>query len=294
MNNQIKFIIIFLLGLVYAQGNLQILTIPSNTKLLSLANAGHALDNYSMSCNPASISLEQNGNINLHSHLYPGKILYLNTEIIIPRNNYIYSFNYANLNYGDFKDGISKETFNSSEFLFRGSIKTHIFNKISIGGSLGYGINKISNEFSHALLISLGARTQSKNPSLGIGFSINNLGAVVKHFSNIDEPIPTSINLSTYYSPKYFPGVLLFDLFQYSYANNIQIHAGVEIKLSNYLFLRLGNNSNALNFSDSYSSYFPGLSGGIGIQTKNWDVDVGCFNLETAGVTTAISLLYKK
>ena len=35
---------------------------------------------------------------------------YLNTEIIIPRNNYIYSFNYANLNYGDFNYDLSKPT----------------------------------------------------------------------------------------------------------------------------------------------------------------------------------------
>ena len=70
--------------------------------------------------------------------------------------------------------------------------------------------------------------------------------------------------------------------------------AGFEIKLSNYLLIRLGNNSNALNFSDSYSSYFPGLSGGIGIQTKKWDIDVGFFNLETAGIITGLSLLYKQ
>ena len=118
--------------------------------------------------------------------------------------------------------------------------------------------------------------------------------------SNINKhPSPSSLrslplNLSTFYSPKYFPGILMLDVFQYTHTNNLQIHGGVEIKLANYLLFRIGNSSNALNFSDAYSSYFPGLSSGIGIKSKKWSIDVGFFNLETAGITTAISLVYKK
>ena len=95
--------------------------------------------------NPASIR-SSGKNINFHSHIYPSNIIYAKSEIIIPINAYIYSFEYSNLNYGQFQDGSSGYLFNASEFLFKGSVKTQIFNKISIGGSIGYTINKISSE----------------------------------------------------------------------------------------------------------------------------------------------------
>ena len=37
---------------------------------------------------------------------------------------YVLFFEYANLNYGEFKDAESNYSFNSSEFLFKGTIKT--------------------------------------------------------------------------------------------------------------------------------------------------------------------------
>ena len=146
MKKQIKYLLIlFILGIIFPQGNFQILNIPSNTRLLALNNAGQAMDDLSNSYNPASITTD-NKIFNLHSHIYPAGIVYTNSGITIPMNKYIYSFEYANLNYGEFKDGNSNYLFNSSEFLFKSSIKTYILNKISIGGSLSYAINKISSE----------------------------------------------------------------------------------------------------------------------------------------------------
>ena len=149
------------------------------------------------SYNPASINTNKK-NINIHSHFYPANIMYVKTEMILPINETIYSFEYANLNYGEFKDANTNYSFNSSEFLFKGSIKTQLFNRFSIGGSLGYGINKISNEFSQALFFSLGARTQMDNPQLGFGISINNVGIIIQDFNDTEETLPTSISLSTF------------------------------------------------------------------------------------------------
>ena len=100
--------------------------------------------------------------------------------------------------------------------------------------------------------MSFGIRTQLDNPRLGIGLSINNIGGIIKNFNDIDEGIPTSLSISTFYSPKYFPGILLLDIFKYQNTNNLQVHGGIEINLGEYLLLRLGNSTNALNFSDSY------------------------------------------
>ena len=111
----------------------------------------NSINDITNSYNPASIHTNKK-NINIHSHLYPADIMYVKTEIILPINNKIYSFEYSNLNYGEFKDANTNYSFNSSEFLFKGSIKTQLFNRFSIGGSLGYGINKISNEFAVQLI----------------------------------------------------------------------------------------------------------------------------------------------
>tara|TARA_Y100000814_G_scaffold289470_1_gene262490 strand:+ start:588 stop:1472 length:885 start_codon:yes stop_codon:yes gene_type:complete len=294
MKNQIKYIYILLVGIIIAQGSYQILTIPSNTRMLSLSNSSSAMDDVVNSHNPASINTLGKKNISFHSHLYPADILYLNTEAIIPFKNYIFSFNYVNLNYGEFKDGETNYLFNSSEFLFKSSIKTKIFDRISFGSSLAYGINKISNEFSQAIFLSLGVRTQLENPRLGIGLSINNLGKILQSFSDVNEELPTSLNISSFYSPKYFPGFLFLDISKSYHLDILQVNAGVEVEFTEYLFFRLGNSSNAFDLSDSYSSYFPGLSTGIGIKSKKWDIDIGVFNLETAGIVTGISLLYKK
>ena len=295
MKHQTNYILIFVFGLLIAQGNFQILTIPNNTRMLSLANAGHAMNTLSSSMyNIASLDASDRININLHSHLYPANILYFNTEAVIPFKNFNCAFNYANLNYGEFKDSESNYSFNASEFLFRGSIKTQLVNTISFGASFNYAINKISNQFSHALLLSLGIRTQLDNPRLGLGISINNLGKILDDIHSINESLPTSINTSTFYSPQNFPGVLLLDISKFHNTDSIQIRLGLEITIKDYIYLRLGNSNNALDLSDSYSSYFPGISGGIGIQSQKWDIDIGFFNLESAGIVTGLSLVYKK
>ena len=293
MKNQIKYIfILFLVELIFSQGNFQILNIPSSTRMLSLSNSGHAMDHLVGTYSPASMQ-GKNKNINFHSHLYPGDILYLNTEAVIPFTKYICSFSYANLNYGEFKDAESGYLFNSSEFLFQSSIKTNIMDKISIGSSLGYGVIKISNEFSHALFMSSGIRTQLDNPRLGFGFTINDFGKIMKNFNNIEEELPTSFNFSTFYSPKYFPGILLLDITKANNLDYLQFSGGIEIQINDYLICRVGNSTNALDLLDNNSSYFPGISTGLGIITKKWNIDIGIFNLETAGIVTGISLLYK-
>ena len=57
--------------------------------------------------------------------------------------------------------------------------------------------------------------------------------------------------------------------------------------------IRLGNSSYALDLQDSHSSYLAGLSGGLGIKAGNWNIDLGFYNLETAGIVSGISLTYK-
>jgi len=287
--------LLFLLFLVIGlpQGNFQILNIPPSTKLLALSNSGQAINDNMHSYNPASIKSDDM-KIAINSHVYPKNILYTNSQLLIPKNNTIYSLQYANLNFGTFVDGSSKHHFNCSEFLFQGSIKQTVLNRFSIGSSIGYAINKISNEFSHALFLSLGVRSQMNNPYLGVGLSMNNIGKVIKNFHNTTEYLPTSITLSTFYQPKYFPGILLIDFYNNTNINETEIRLGLELEFKNYISLRFGNSSNSLALLDAYSSYFTGFSAGIGINMKKWDIDIGVYNLETAGIVSGISLLYNK
>ena len=52
--------------------------------------------------------------------------------------------------------------------------------------------------------------------------------------------------------------------------------------------------SKTLDLIESYSSYFSGLSGGIGINLKKWNIDIGFYYFETIGIVTGLSLIYKR
>ena len=63
--------------------------------------------------------------------------------------------------------------------------------------------------------------------------------------------------------------------------------------ISNISFeINLYENTNQL--IDSHSNYLKGISVGVGIIAKKWDIDIGFYNLETAGLISSISLTYKK
>ena len=102
-----------------------------------------------------------------------------------------------------------------------------------------------------------------------------------------------SINFSTFYQPIYFPGVLLLDFYKEQGINQLQLKFGIEFNINKYLILRFGTNSNTVELIDSHSSYFSGLSGGIGLSIKKWNIDIGFYNLETAGIISGLSLIYK-
>ena len=143
------------------------------------------------------------------------------------------------------------------------------------------------------MLLSLGIRTQLDNPKFGLGLAINNIGKILDNTYGINENLPTSFNFSTFYCPKNFPGFLLLDIVQFTNVDKIQIHLGLEIKIGDYLLVRFGNSNNALDLYDADSSYFPGLSGGLGIISKQWNIDVGFFNLESAGIVSSLSIIHK-
>ena len=52
------------------------------------------------------------------------------------------------------------------------------------------------------------------NPYLGLGLAVNNIGIINKNFSNSKDDLPTSILVSTFYQPTYFPGVLFCDVYK--------------------------------------------------------------------------------
>ena len=67
MKTQTNYIFILLFSFIFGQGNFQILTIPSNAKMLALSNAGHAMNNSSNSYNIGSLDAKSKS-FNFHSH----------------------------------------------------------------------------------------------------------------------------------------------------------------------------------------------------------------------------------
>ena len=93
------------------------------------------------------------------------------------------------------------------------------------------------------------------NPYLGLGLSMNNIGKIIKNFHDSTEYLPTSITLSTFYQPKYFPGILLIDFYNNINIDKTEIRLGLELQFRDDISLRFGNSSNSLALSNRPSSW---------------------------------------
>ena len=65
--------------------------------------------------------------------------------------------------------------------------------------------------------------------------SVNNIGKIIKNFSDYEESLPSSINISTFYKPEYFPGFICLDIYKLNNIDKFQIRSGLELNINNYL-----------------------------------------------------------
>ena len=131
---------------------------------------------------------------------------------------------------------------------------------------------------------------------LGVGLSLENIGFLLKSYTNIKEPIPALFRTALYYKPRYIPLIINGDMVTYlGDGDSFYFSGGIELKPNDSFTLRLGSSSHRSGYlTDDFSSdVIAGFSGGAGFRFINMTLDVGFMNLGPAGFVVGFSLLKK-
>ena len=276
-------------------GSYEILDLSKNARMLALSNSGSAYDAIYLQNNPASISLKSSGNEYSLSYL-PADIHLGSIQHIRKINRRIEALRISILNYGKIEDSETQLSSNVFEGLIEIGLKNEFKKITSVGFSFGYVFSSISNYTSHIIFSKIGLRSRLYNKKLGIGLSIENIGYVIKPYTEIMESIPTLFRASSYYEPKYIPLIINIDLIKNLTYNKIYLNGGLEFKFNRHLFFRCGIRNIRSDFitKDFKKDIFAGLSGGLGFQLLDKKLDIGFMNMGAAGVIIGLSIQNKK
>ena len=131
---------------------------------------------------------------------------------------------------------------------------------------------------------------------LGIGLSLENIGFLLKSYTDVKEPIPALFRTALYYEPQYIPLIINGDFVTFIGDDKpFHFSVGIEFKPHNRLTLRLGSSNHRKGYmtNDFSSDVIAGFSGGAGFRFTNMTLDVGFMNLGPAGFVMGFSLMKK-
>jgi len=262
---------------------------------LSLHNSASAYDGLFLSNNPASLSKRAKGNT--YSYFYlPSKIHFTGYQSVHKSNLGIRSTKISIMNYGTIIDSKTENKSYAFDILLQSGFKKEYKNITSIGISGGYLLSSIAGYQSQLLFSNFGMRSRLLRKRLGIGLSLENIGFLLKSYTDIKEPIPALFRTALYYEPIYIPLIINGDIVTYfGDGDSFYFSGGFELKPDSRLTLRLGSSSHRAGFltGDFSSDVIAGFSGGAGFRFTNMTLDVGFMNLGPAGFVVGFSLLKK-
>ena len=128
-----------------------------------------------------------------------------------------------------------------------------------------------------------------------IGLSMENIGFLLKSYTDVKEPIPMLFRMSLYYEPRYIPLIISGDLVKKPDDDTYYFAGGLEFKPQSRLTIRLGNSSHRSGYITDYfsSDVLAGFSGGVGFRFTNMTLDVGFMNMGPVGFVMGFSLMKK-
>ena len=290
----ISFILVFG-GLLFGAGSYEILLFPHDARSLSLQNSVSAFDNPLLRNNPASLSKLSKGKT--YSYFYlPGKIHFTGYQSVHKSNLGIRSTKISIMNYGAIIDGETEDISYAFDILLETGFKKEYKNITSIGISGGYLFSSIVGYQSQLLFTNFGIRSRLLRKRLGVGLSLENIGFLLKSYTDVKEPIPALFRTAFYYEPRYIPLIINGDIVTYfGDGGSFYFSGGIELKPDNRLTLRLGSSSHRSGYltGDFSSDIIAGFSGGVGFRFTNMTLDVGFMNLGPAGFVVGFSLMKK-
>jgi len=291
-NIQLITIIISFINTMWAIGSYEILNLPQDPRSLSLSNTGDAFGNIYFQNNPAALSMNKANN--QYSFLkLPANIYSLEMQKKIIKNNNAYIGKMSCINYGKITDSETNEISSAFEVLLEGVYKKEFENIISIGISTGYIFSSISGFHSNILTTNLGFRVRMLRKKMGLGISIENVELFNNGYTSIQENLPIILRYSLYYRTKYIPMII-----NCNYANKVndnEFAAGVEYFATNKITLRISINNKRNEFlsGDFSSDFLAAVSGGVGLEFKKINVNIGFMNLGASGYILGFSLSNK-
>ena len=203
---------------LFAKGSYVILNLPQNARSLALNNTTSAYDDPFMHSNPAAISMHSSGMsysyLYLPANIHLGKIHHINNN-----NKRVRAVKFSILNYGTIVDSETEEKSYAVDALVEIAYKKELKNIVSAGISGGYLFSSVAGFNSQLLFSKIGIRCRFFKKRMGIGFSLENMGILLKPYTDIKEPIPALFRIASYYKPLYIPLIINGDIVRKLYSN---------------------------------------------------------------------------
>ena len=282
-------------GWVFGAGSYEILQFPMDARSLALHNSASAYDGLLLSNNPASLSKRAKGNT--YSYFYlPANIHFTGLQNVNHSSSGVRAYKISFMGYGAIIDGETEDKSYAFDILLESGFKKEYKNITSIGISCGYLLSSITGYQSQIIFLNFGIRSRLLRKRLGVGFSLEDIGFLLKSYTDKREPIPTLFRMALYYKPRYIPLIINGDMVTYlGDGDSFDFSGGIELKPNDSFTLRLGSSSHRSGYlTDDFSSdVIAGFSGGAGFRFINMNLDVGFMNLGPAGFVVGFSLLKK-
>ncbi|HIO39991.1 MAG TPA: hypothetical protein EYN29_00400 [Candidatus Marinimicrobia bacterium] len=282
-------------GWVFGAGSYEILQFPMDARSLALHNSASAYDGLLLSNNPASLSKRAKGNT--YSYFYlPANIHFTGFQNVNHSSSGVRAYKISFMSYGAIIDGETEDKSYAFDILLESGFKKEYKNITSIGISGGYLFSSIVGYQSQLIFSNFGIRSRLLRKRLGVGFSLENIGFLIKSYTDIKEPIPALFRTALYYKPRYIPLIINGDMVTYlGDGDSFYFSGGIELKPNDSFTLCLGSSSHRSGYlTDDFSSdVIAGFSGGAGFRFTNMTLDVGFMNLGSYGFVVGFSLLKK-
>jgi len=202
--------------------------------------------------------------------------------------------NISILDYGLFEDkidNITNNTFYSYEGLINYNFNQNIFHLFSLNTSMGGVVSKIGPYTSIALLSDLHFKTTIPVSNIKIGFSLKNLGIILKEYTDYKQKLPTKTQF--YIIKKINENIEMgYNIDYYFYTDNIKHILLFQTQINDSIHFRLSNTnySKELFYNNEIVN---GLALGLSIKTqKKTKYDFSIASLGVGGYIYGITMQF--
>jgi hypothetical protein len=278
---------------LFASGSYDILNLPQDARSLALNNTTSAYNGTFLQNNPAAISADSGTMSYSYSYL-PANIHLGSIQNINKINKGVRASKISILNYGTVVNSETKKKSYAFDALVELGYKKELKKILSVGISGGYLFSSITGYNSQLMYSKVGVRCRLLRKKMGIGISLENMGIILKKYTDVKEPLPTLFRAAIYYQPKYIPLVLNIDIINKLNENTIFISNGFEFYFEKGFTFYIGSRLTQKNIEETFENliteYVGRLSAGIGVNYAKTSLDFGFQNLKSSGYVLAFTL----